>query len=145
MRAKIAQEKLIREASIPYSIVHATQFFEFIKAIAEAATEGDIVRLAPALIQPVASDDVAAAVARVAVGSPLNGLVEVAGPEQFRLDELIRRQLAALDDPREVVTDAHARYFGVELRDRMLLPGAEAQLGETRFEDWLSKMPVASS
>jgi uncharacterized protein YbjT (DUF2867 family) len=142
MRAKITQEKLIRESSVPYSIVHATQFFEFIKGIADAATEGGSVRLAPVLIQPIAADDVAAAVARVAVSPPLNGLAEVAGPEQFRLDQLIRRQLAARDDPREVVIDPHARYFGVELSERMLLPADTAQLGETRFEDWLSKAPV---
>jgi uncharacterized protein YbjT (DUF2867 family) len=142
-RAKIAQEKLIRHSSIPYSIVHATQFFEFIKSMAAAATDGDTVRLAPVLIQPMAADDVARAVGRVAVGSPVNGIVEVAGPEQFRLDELIRRGLAARNDPREVIADAHARYFGAELRERTLVPGADARLGETRFEDWL-RQPVAA-
>jgi len=138
-RAKIAQEKLIKGSAIPYSIVHATQFFEFIKSIADAATDGNRVRLAPVLIQPMAADDVARAVDRVAAGSPLNGTVEVAGPERFRLDELIRRGLSARNDPREVIADPHARYFGAELDERTLVPGDDAQLGETRFEDWLSR------
>ena len=137
-RAKIAQEKLIKESSIPYSIVHATQFFEFVKSIADAATDGSRVRLAPVLIQPMASDDVADAVARIAVGAPVNGIVEVAGPEQFRLDELIRQDLSALNDPRDVVADPQARYFGAMLSERTLVPGDDARLGETRFEDWLS-------
>jgi uncharacterized protein YbjT (DUF2867 family) len=142
-RAKIAQEQLIRDASIPYSIVHATQFFEFVKSIAAAATDGNTVRLAPVLIQPMAADDVARAVARVAARSPVNGVVEVAGPEQFRLDELIRRGLSAWNDPRVVVADPHARYFGAELGERTLLPGDEARLGETRFEDWLRQPSIA--
>ena len=142
-RAKIAQEQLIRDSSIPYSIVHATQFFEFVKSIAAAATDGDTVRLAPVLIQPIAADDVARAVGQVAVGSPVNGLVEVAGPEQFRLDELIRRGLSARNDPRNVIADPHARYFGAELSERMLLPSDDARLGETRFEDWL-RQPVTA-
>jgi uncharacterized protein YbjT (DUF2867 family) len=142
-RAKIAQEKLIRDSSIPYSIVHATQFFEFIKSIAAAATDGNTVRLAPVLIQPIAADDVARAVGQVSVGSPVNGTVEVAGPEQFRLDELIRRGLSARNDPREVIADPHARYFGVELGDRTLVPGDDARLGETRFEDWLRQAATA--
>ncbi|TME70451.1 MAG: SDR family oxidoreductase [Chloroflexi bacterium] len=136
-RGKIAQEKLIRESSIPYSIVHATQFFEFVKSIADAATDGSRVRLAPVLIQPMASDDVADAVARIAVGAPVNGIVEVAGPEQFRLDELIRQDLSARNDPRDVVADPQARYFGAVLSERTLVPGDDARLGETRFEDWL--------
>ena len=136
-RAKIAQEKLIKESSIPYSIVHATQFFEFVKSIADAATDGSKVRLAPVLIQPMASDDVADAVARIAVGAPVNGIVEVAGPEQFRLDELIRQDLRARKDPRDVVADPQARYFGAMLSERTLVPGDGARLGETRFEDWL--------
>jgi len=136
-RGKIAQEKLIRESSIPYSIVHATQFFEFVKSIADAATDGSRVRLAPVLIQPMASDDVADAVARIAVGAPVNGIVEVAGPEQFRLDELIRQDLSALNDPRDVVADPQARYFGAMLSERTLVPGDDARLGETRFVDWL--------
>jgi uncharacterized protein YbjT (DUF2867 family) len=138
-RAKIAQERLIKRSSIPYSIVHATQFFEFIKSIADAATDGNMVRLAPVLIQPMAADDVASAVGRVAVGSPLNGTVEVAGPERFRLDELIRRGLSARKDPREVIADLHARYFGAELSERILVPGDDARLGETLFKDWLGR------
>jgi len=142
-RAKIAQEKLISEGPIPYSIVHATQFFEFIKSIAAAATDGDTVRLPPALFQPMAADDVAAAVGRVAVGTPVDGIVEVAGPEQFRLDELIRRRLAAIGDPREVVTDPNASYFGITPGERTLMPGPDALIGETRLEDWLKELAAA--
>ena len=138
-RAKIAQEKLIAGSPIPYSIVHATQFFEFFKSIADAATDGDTVRLAPVLIQPMAAEDVAAAVGRTAVGSPLNGIVEVAGPEQFRLDEFIRRGLEARDDPRSVIAEPDARYFGARLNERTLVPGDDAGLAETHFEDWLSQ------
>ena len=137
-RAKIAQEKLIKGSSIPYSIVHATQFFEFIKSIAQAATDGNTVRLAPVLIQPIAADDVATAVGKVSVGSPVNGIVEVAGPQQFRLDELMRRGLSARHDPREVITDPHARYFGAQLSEHTLVPSDDALLAETRFEDWLN-------
>lgn len=142
-RAKIAQEKLIKESSIPYSIVHATQFFEFIGSIAAAATDGNTVRLAPVLIQPMAAEDVASAVGRISVGSPVNGIVEVAGPQQFRLDELIRRDLSARQDPREVITDPNARYFGAELAERTLVPGDDASLAETRFEDWLSQSSIS--
>jgi uncharacterized protein YbjT (DUF2867 family) len=142
-RAKIAQEKLIRESSIQYSIVHATQFFEFIKSIADAATVGNTVRLAPVLIQPMAAEDVAGAVGRTSVGSPVNGIVEVAGPQQFRLDELIRRVLRARGDPREVIADPQARYFGAELGERTLVPGDNARLTETRFDDWLSQSVVS--
>ncbi|MEV6443067.1 SDR family oxidoreductase [Amycolatopsis sp. NPDC051716] len=140
-RAKIAQEKLIEEAGRPYSIVHATQFFEFVGSIAQAATEGNTVRLSDARIQPMAADDVATAVGRVAAGAPLNGTLEVAGPEQFGLDELIRTGLAFRGDPREVVTDPDARYFGVLLDKDMLLPGPGAQLAATRFADWLPLNP----
>ena len=138
-RAKMAQENLIKGSSIPYSIIHATQFFEFVKGIADFSTVGNKVLLPPALIQPMAADDVASAVGRIAMGSPVNGTVEVGGPEQFRLDELVRRFLAARKDPREVVTDPHARYYGVELSERTLVPGDDARLGETRFETWLSQ------
>jgi uncharacterized protein YbjT (DUF2867 family) len=138
-RAKTAQEQLIKESSIPYSIVHATQFFEFIKSIAAAATEGNTVRLAPVLIQPMAADDVAKAVGRIAVGPPVNGVVEVAGPEQFRLDELIREGLSARQDPREVISDPGARYFGAILAVRTLMPGDGARLGEVRFQEWLNQ------
>ncbi len=138
-RAKIAQEKLIKASSIPYSIVHATQFFEFVKSIADAATVDGTVHLAPVLVQPMAADDVADAVGMTALGSPLDGTVEVAGPEQFRLDALIRTGLRARHDPREIVADPHARYFGAELGERTLVPDAGAHLGRTRFEEWLSQ------
>ena len=138
-RAKLAQENLIKGSSIPYSIIRATQFFEFVKGIADFSTDGNRVLLSPALIQPIAADDVASAVGQVAVGSPVNGVVEVGGPEQFRLYELVQRYLAARKDPREVVADPHARYYGVELSERTLVPGDDAQLGETRFADWLSR------
>lgn len=144
-RAKLAQENLIKESSIPYSIVHATQFFEFVNKIADSETDGNTVRLGPVLIQPIAADDVAGAVGRVATGSPLNGTVEVAGPEKFRLEELIRRNLNALNDPREVIADPHPRYFGAEISERTLVPGDDAQLGETRFEDWLSRSSIPDS
>ena len=137
-RAKIAQEKLIKDSPIPSSIVRATQFFEFVKGIADAATEGDTVRLSPALIQPMAAEDVADAVAEVAMGSPVNGTVEVAGPEQFRLDEFVRHGLSAYGDKREVVTDVHGRYFGTELKERTLVAGDDVRLAPTRFDDWLS-------
>jgi uncharacterized protein YbjT (DUF2867 family) len=142
-RAKMAQEELIQASSIPYTIVHATQFFEFIEGIAAEATDGDTVRLPPALIQPMAADDVASAVCRVAVGPPLGGIVEVAGPERFRLDELVRGQLKAHDDPREVIADPHARYFGITPGERTLLPGDGARLAETRLDDW-SKQSAAA-
>jgi len=138
-RAKLAQETLIKDSSIPYSIVHATQFFEFIEGIAADATEGSTVRVPPALIQPMAADDVASAVGRVAVGPPLNHTVEIAGPEQFRLDELVRRVLETRDDPRKVVADPEARYFGISPGERTLLPEDRALLGATRLEDWLSQ------
>ncbi|MEV4057075.1 SDR family oxidoreductase [Amycolatopsis sp. NPDC049688] len=140
-RAKIAQEKLIKESGRPYSIVHATQFFEFVGSIAQSATEGNTVRLPDARIQPMAAEDVATAVGRVAAGAPLNGTLEVAGPEQFGLDELIRTGLAFRGDPRQVVTDPDARYFGALLDKDMLLPGAGAQLAATRFADWLPLNP----
>jgi len=141
LRAKNAQETLIKAGGIPYSIVHATQFFEFIKRIADDATEGTTVRLPPVLFQPMAADDVAKAVARVAVGTPLNGMVEVAGPEAFRFDELIREALRARNDSRSVVADPHAQYFGAALGERSLIPVDGARLGEIRFQEWL-KRPV---
>ena len=145
MRAKIAQEKLIKESSIPYSIVHATQFFEFIKSIADAATTGDKVRIPPVAFQPIASNDVASALLHAATSKPLNGITEVAGPERFRFDEFIRRGLSARNDPREVIADPHARYFGVELSENSLVPTGDAQLGETRFEDWLRDQVAATT
>lgn len=138
-RAKMAQEQLIQASPIPYTIVHATQFFEFVKSIAGAATAGDTVRLAPVLIQPMAADDVAAAVTRAALSAPTNGIVEVAGPEQMRLDALIRWGLKAKSDPRTVVPDPQARYYGALLAERTLVPEGEAQLGSIRFEDWLAR------
>ncbi len=145
-RGKIAQETLIEGSPIPYSIVHATQFFEFVKSIADGATDGDTVRLAPVLIQPMAADDVAAAVAKAAVGPPVNGIVEVGGPEQFRLDEFIRRGLEARDDPRDVIADPDTRYFGARLDERTLVPDGDASLAETHFEDWLNQQTnVATS
>jgi uncharacterized protein YbjT (DUF2867 family) len=142
-RAKIAQEKLIEESSIPYSIVHATQFYEFVNSITAEATDGDTVRLAHVLIQPIAAEDVATRVGEVAVGSPVNGIVEVAGPEQYYLDELIRQALGARNDPREVIADPHARYFGAELSERTLVPGDGARLGEIRFGEWSSQRTPA--
>jgi len=138
-RAKIAQEKLIKKSSLPYSIVHATQFFEFLKGLADISMVGDQVHLPHVLFQPMAADDVASGVARVAVGPPVNGIVEIGGPEQFRLDELVRRRLAALKDLREVIADPNARYAGAKLSERTLVPGNDARLGETRFETWLSQ------
>ncbi|MEZ0111046.1 uncharacterized protein YbjT (DUF2867 family) [Catenulispora sp. EB89] len=136
-RAKQVQEKLIEDAGRPYSIVHATQFFEFVGSLADEATHGDTVRLSDALIQPMASEDVAAGVARVAVGVPVNGIVEIGGPEALGLDELIRTALAFRGDPRTVVTDPDALYWGVLLQKDTLLPGEGAQLAATRFEEWL--------
>jgi uncharacterized protein YbjT (DUF2867 family) len=138
-RAKTVQEQLIRDSGIPYSIVHATQFFEFIKSIAAAGTDGERVRLAPVMIQPMAADDVAKAVGRIALGAPVNGIVEVAGPEEFRLDELIRMGLSARQDPREVVADPRATYFGAMLNARTLMPSAGARLGDVRFQEWLTQ------
>jgi uncharacterized protein YbjT (DUF2867 family) len=134
-RAKLMQEQLIEGSEIPYSIVRATQFFEFMPRVADEATEGTTVRLPPALFQPMAADDVASAVGRVAVGDPLHGMVEVAGPEQFRLDELIRGMLAKRDDPREVLADPTAFYFGINPSERVLLPGPDARRAETGVID----------
>lgn len=138
-RAKQVQEELIQASGIPYSIVHATQFFEFMKGIADMSTEGDTVRLAPVKIQPIYSDDVAAAVGRTAVGSPVNGVVEVAGPDVFQLDELIRKGLAAKGDPRTVVTDPKAPYSGAQVQENTLVPGPGARIAETRFADWIAR------
>ena len=138
-RAKIAQEKLIKESSIPYSIVRATQFFEFVKGLADISMVGDKVHLPHVLFQPMAADDVATAVGRVAVGQPVNGIVEIAGPEQFRVDELIRRRLASLKDPREVIADPNACYSGAKIGEKTLLPGDNARLGKTRYETWLNQ------
>jgi len=141
-RAKIAQQKLITASSIPYSIVQATQFFEFLNALADISSDGNTVRLPPVLFQPMAADDVASAVGEVAVGPPVNGIVEIGGPEQFRLDELIRRHLSALKDSRQVTPDPKALYAGAKISERTLVPGNNARLGETRFEDWLSRSAI---
>jgi uncharacterized protein YbjT (DUF2867 family) len=138
-RAKIAQEKLIKSSSIPYSIVHATQFFEFLKGLADISVVDGKVRLPHVLFQPMAADDVASGVASVAVGPPVNGVVEIGGPEQFRVDDLVRRRLAALKDPREVIADPNALYSGAKIGERTLVPGNDAQLGSTRFETWLTQ------
>jgi uncharacterized protein YbjT (DUF2867 family) len=138
-RAKMAQENLIKASPVPYSIVRATQFFEFVKSIGDFSTDGNKVRLPPVLIQPMAADDVASAVGRVAMGSPANGTVEVGGPERFRLDELIRLDLTARKDPREVITDPQARYYGIQVTENTLIPGEKARLGERRFKDWLGQ------
>ena len=138
MRAKVAQEKAIKAATVPYTIVRATQFFEFIGGIADGSTEGKTVRLPPALMQPMAADDVAAALADISVGRPLNATIEVAGSEAIRMDELARRFLSAKRDPRQVSTDVHARYFGAEVDDRSLTPGSDPRIAPTHFEDWLS-------
>ena len=138
-RAKLARENLIKASSIPYSIVRATQFFEFVKPIADFSTVGNQVRLPPALFQPMAAEDVASALDRIATNSPVNGTVEIGGPQQFRLDELARQDLAARQDPRKVISDPHARYYGIQVSQRALLPGDNAQLGEMHFEDWLKQ------
>ena len=138
-RAKIAQEKLIKESSMPYSIVHATQFFEFLKGLADISMVDGKVHLPPVLFQPMAAEDVASGVAKVAVGHPVNDMIEIAGPEQFRVDELVQRRLAALNDSRQVIADPNATYDGAKVSERTLLPGSNARLGETRFETWLTQ------
>ena len=141
-RAKLAQEEAIKAATVPYTIVRATQFFEFIGRIAESNTDGQTVRVPPVLVQPEAAEDVAAALAVAAVGAPVNGTVELAGPERFRLDELARRVLDANGDTRRVTADHGARYFGAALDDRSLIPSDDARIAPTRFEDWLSQTVV---
>ncbi len=144
LRAKAAQERLIREAGIPYSIVHATQFFEFVPRIADELTVGNEVRVPPVLFQPMASADVAKAVGRTAVGTPVNGIVEIGGPQQFRFDEVIRRALVARKDPRQVIADPKARYFGAALEEHALVPGEGAQLGETTLEMYVKQKAAAA-
>ena len=138
-RAKMAQEQLIQASKIPYTIVRSTQFFEFVDGIAQSATDGQTVRLSPAHIQPIVSDDVAAALAEVTLEAPVNGMIEIAGPERLGLDELVRRFLRAKQDARQVVTDVDAQYFGIDLNDQSLTPGDNPRIGPTRFEDWLSR------
>ena len=138
MRAKLAQEELIRKASRPYTIVRSTQFFEFMRATADAATDGDTVRVPAANLQPIAAKDVAVAVTEVAVSDPVNGVIEIAGPEKIKFAELIRRVLATDNDPRKVVSEEHARYFGTELTDTSITPGPDASLGKTTLAEWLA-------
>ena len=139
LRAKLAQENLIKASGIPYTILRSTQFFEFIGGIIKGATEGDVIRLSPALFQPIAAEEAAAALADLAAGAPLNGTVEIAGPKALPLDKFARKFLAANGDSRAVIADVHARYFGTELNDRSLTPGEHPRLGAIRFEDWLGR------
>jgi uncharacterized protein YbjT (DUF2867 family) len=143
LRAKAAQEDLVKASSIPYTILQSTQFFEFIERIAKAALVGDVYRLSPALMQPIASDEVVEALAEIAVSAPLNGTVEVGGPEAIPLDELAREVLSMRQDARQIVADTHARYFGAELDDKSLIPGAKARLGSLTFGDWLRQSITA--
>jgi uncharacterized protein YbjT (DUF2867 family) len=142
-RAKMAQENLIKASSVPWTIVRATQFFEFVGGIAQSATEGQTVRLPPAMMQPIVSDDVAAALADVAVAEPLNGTFDLAGPDRIRMDELVCRYLEAIHDERQVTTDVHARYYGIQVNDQSLTPGDRPRIGMTHFDDWLSSRPKA--
>lgn len=144
LRAKMAQEKLIKDSGVPFTIVHSTQFFEFLGGIAQSATDGETVRLSPAFFQPISSDDVAAALAEVAVGTPVNGTLEIAGPEKFRLAELVQQYLNLKNDPRKVVSDVHARYFGAELNDKSLVPGEKAKIYSTTFNAWLGRQKMAA-
>jgi uncharacterized protein YbjT (DUF2867 family) len=137
LRAKMAQEKLIKESKVPYTILRSTQFFEFVNGIAQSASDGKTIRLSPAFLQPIVSDDVVAALLDVTLAAPMNGTVEVAGPEKISLDDLVRRFLRAKKDPREVIADVHARYFGAEINDQSLTPGKDARIGATQFESWL--------
>ena len=143
-RAKLAQETLIKASPIPYTIVRATQFFEFVGGIAQEATEGQTVRVPAAMMQPIVSDDVAAVVANVALAEPLNDIVETAGPDPIRQDELVRQFLEATGDPRKVVTDVRALYYGIEVNDQSLVPGDNPRLGPTHFKDWLASLPKQS-
>jgi uncharacterized protein YbjT (DUF2867 family) len=141
LRAKVAQENLIKASNVPFTIIRSTQFFEFVKGIAQSATEGQTVRLSPGMMQPIAADDVAAAVTDVAVAEPANGTIEIAGPEPIRMDEFVRRFLNATRDQRKITRDAHALYFGAELNDQSLVPASEdrPRLGSTRYDDWLRR------
>src|SRR5213079_898061 len=138
-RAKMAQENLIKTSGIPFTIVHATQFFEFVKNIAQSSTDGSTVRLSSVLMQPILSDDVAAAVAEVALGQPINGMIELAGPDRIRQDELVRQYLSATGDPRKVIIDVNAGYLGIEVNDQSLARGDNTRLGRTHYKDWLNR------
>lgn len=141
MRAKLAQEDMIRQSGIPYTIVHSTQFFEFMGGIAQSGTVGQEVHVSSAYVQPIAGDEVADVMAEVAVGKPLNGMMEIGGPDKVRLSEIVARFLKVTNDPRRVVADPRAKYFGVELDDNSLVPGAGARLGKTHYDDWLPLNP----
>ncbi len=145
LRAKMAQERLIRESGIPYTIVHSTQFFEFLSGIVKSAAVGDAIPLPSAYFQPIASDDVADIMTDVALSAPINGMIEIAGPEPVRMSDLVARFLKKTNDPRKVIADPHARYFGTELDDRSLVPGDHPRIGATRFEDWFSNAPLQRS
>jgi uncharacterized protein YbjT (DUF2867 family) len=138
-RGKMAQERLVKASKIPYTIVRSTQFFEFVGSVAQIATNGQTVRLPTALMQPIASDDVAAILADIATGKPINGTVEIAGPEPIRMDELVRTYLTTIHDARTVIADANARYYGLEVNDQSLTPGDNPRIGPTRFEEWLRR------
>ncbi|WP_214228029.1 SDR family oxidoreductase [Pedobacter sp. B4-66] len=138
-QAKLAQEKLIQESGIPYSILHATQFFEFVGGIAQAGTQGDQIHVSPALFQPIAAEDVVAALAEVTTGSPLNGSTEVAGPEKIGLDEIVRQYLGLKNDTRQVISDVHAPYFGAEINDQSLVPGDQPRIGKQTYGEWIRK------
>ena len=143
-RAKVTQEKLIEASGIPYTVIRATQFLEFLRAIAAESTDGNVVTLSPGLFQPIAADDVAAVVADVALAPPRNGIVEIAGPERAPFNEFVARYLKAVGDPREVVSDPEARYFGSRVEERSLVPLGEARLGHIGFDDWLRRSPAAA-
>lgn len=143
-RGKIAQEQLVRSSGVPYTIVHSTQFFEFLGGIVKASTGGGVIRLSPALLQPIASDDVAGAMADFALAAPVNGTVEIAGPDRFPLSALVARYLEVIGDPRKVEADRHAPYFGAELQQDTLLPGLNARLGMQTFQDWVVRSGLAS-
>src|SRR5438094_59557 len=138
-RAKMAQENLIKASGIPFTIVHATQFFEFVKGIAQSGTDGSTIRLSSVLMQPIAAEEVSAAVAEVALGQPINGMIEVAGPDRIRQDELVRQYLSATGDPRKVITDVNTGYYGIEVNDQSLVPGDNPRLGPTHYGDWLKR------
>ena len=135
-QAKLAQEEIVKNSKIPYTLVHSTQFFEFLKGIGDAAEANGVVRLSPAYVQPIAADDVAEIVSSIALGNPLNGMIEIAGPERVRLSELVSSYFKAEKDPRPVVADVHARYFGAELNDESLVPLTAPRIGRTMFADW---------
>jgi uncharacterized protein YbjT (DUF2867 family) len=140
-RGKLLQEQLIGDSPVPYTLVHATQFFEFMRSIAQAATDGDVVCLPPVEFQPMAAEDVASAIADVALAEPVNGMIEIAGPEPFRLDEAVRKVLDFDQDPRKVIADPAAPYYGVHVTGSMLMPGPDARLGSTRFDWWIANVP----